>query len=201
MPELPGNVGFFSRCEILSSWDCTVIMCWRRLSRQITVGNDRLPESVTFYDTDICPGRSTIHHFENVCWGITRLEYLSGLRDGAGNYTHWGLARVHGELAAAKALAEEHRLVTSHVLAMPMSYLLEDLEQSSQQAGSACLDLPRTASPAGTGAVAHGPCCGYALHLNSALHALSCLAEGSPRVRQSPNRIATPTTCPITSAS
>src|SRR5882724_1524429 len=72
---------------------------------------------------------------KTIVGGLRRLEYLSGLRDGEGNYTHWGLARVHGELAAAKALAEEHRTVTSNLLALPMSYLLEDLHESSEQAG------------------------------------------------------------------
>src|ERR1700690_3234141 len=44
---------------------------------------------------------------------LRKLQYLAGLRDAAGTYTHWGLARVHGELAATKALAEEHRSLVS----------------------------------------------------------------------------------------
>jgi hypothetical protein len=114
---------------------------------------------------------------KTIVGGLRRLEYLSGLRDGAGNYTHWGLARVHGELAAGKALAEEHRMVTSDVLAMPISYLLEDLQQSSQQAGvpaSAYLERLRAQEEL---LLPSDPCAGHAPHLNSALRALSSLLK------------------------
>jgi hypothetical protein len=60
---------------------------------------------------------------------LRKLEYLAGLRTTGGTYDHWGLARVHGELAAKKALEEEHHLLISTVLATPIQLLLEDVEQ------------------------------------------------------------------------
>ncbi|MGH9649198.1 MAG: hypothetical protein ACRD3I_01880, partial [Terriglobales bacterium] len=40
-------------------------------------------------------------------WG--KLQYLSGLRNEAGDYDHWGLTRLHGEAAVQRALGEAHR--------------------------------------------------------------------------------------------
>jgi len=106
---------------------------------------------------------------------LQRLEYLSRLRDAGGNYTHWGLARMHGELAAAKALAHEHRALMAKILATPMQCLLEDLEECSRRAGipqavylkhlSELYLLPP--DPGG----------GTARHFNSVLSALSNLSE------------------------
>jgi hypothetical protein len=116
-----------------------------------------------------------------VAGGLRRLEYLSGLKDAAGNYSHWGLAKVHGELAAAKALAEEHRVVTSNLLAMPMSFLLEDLDQSSQQAGMPALAYLERLRARGMELLPAESSVGYARHLSSALHALWCLAKAHPQ--------------------
>ncbi len=115
-----------------------------------------------------------------VVGGLHRLEYLSGLKTTAGTYSHWGLAKVHGELAAAKALAEEHRVVTSNLLAMPMSYLLEDLDQSSQQAGMPALAYLDRLRTRGIELLPVEPSAGYAPHFSSALHALWCLAKTHP---------------------
>ena len=116
-----------------------------------------------------------------IAGGLRRLEYLSGLKDTSGIYCHWGLAKVHGELAAAKALAEEHRVVMSNLLAMPMSYLLEDLEQSSQQAGMPATAYLERLRARGLALLPTEPSAGYAPHLSSALHALSCLVKARPQ--------------------
>jgi hypothetical protein len=123
---------------------------------------------------------------KTIAGGLRRLEYLSGLRDGAGNYTHWGLARIHGELAAAKALAEEHRMVASNLLAMPMSYLLDDLAESSQEAGVSAVTYLERLHAQGDSLLPVEACAGYAPHLSSALHALSCLAKAHPRFASRP---------------
>jgi hypothetical protein len=115
-----------------------------------------------------------------IAGGLRRLEYLSGLRDEAGNYSHWGLARVHGELAAAKALLEEHRLVASRLLAMPISHLLLDLEESSQQAGIPALNYLQRLHTQGKSLLPAGSSAAYAPHFSSALHALLCLAKARP---------------------
>src|SRR5690242_13011697 len=66
---------------------------------------------------------------------LSKLNYISSLRNGeAGQYVHWGLARVHGDHEAQQAMAEVHRLVFSEVLSTPIQLLLEDARQCSGQA-------------------------------------------------------------------
>jgi hypothetical protein len=69
---------------------------------------------------------------DSMSGSLRKLEYLAGLRSARGTYDHWGLARVHGELAAKKAIEEEHHLLVSTVLATPLQLLLEEVERSSQ---------------------------------------------------------------------
>lgn len=111
---------------------------------------------------------------------LRRLEYFSGLRDKTGGYSHWGLARVYGDLAAKRALAEAHRNTLSQVLAMPMRALIKDVEQSSQ-----CAEVPPAAyverlCNSGKNLLPAGPGAGSARHLSSVLHALSTLVKSLP---------------------
>ncbi|MGH9670948.1 MAG: hypothetical protein ACRD3A_12660 [Terriglobales bacterium] len=57
-------------------------------------------------------------------WG--KLQYLSGLRNEAGDYDHWGLTRLHGEAAVQRALGEAHRDVFLEILRTPLTPLLEE---------------------------------------------------------------------------
>ena len=119
-----------------------------------------------------------------VVGSLRRLEYLSDLRDGEA-YVHWGLARIHGELAASKALAQEHRSVLSRILATPIQNLLEDLQTSSTVAGLAPgmyvarlrehVDLLLPVEPGA----------GSEHHLSSVLRALSSLSH-TPSLRAIP---------------
>lgn len=110
---------------------------------------------------------------------LRKLEYLAALRTLRGGYEHWGLARVHGELAAAKAIEQEHRLVLAMVLATPLEVLLEDVEHSSQLVKLTPLQYlaklkrdPRLLPP--------NPSAGSREHLSSVLDALSCLIQNRP---------------------
>jgi hypothetical protein len=106
---------------------------------------------------------------------LRKLEYLAGLRDPEGSYTHWGLARVHGTLAATRALEQEHRLLLAGILATPIQRLLADLEQSSRTAGvTPAQYLERLTQDVDLLPPHAGP--GSELHLNSVLHTLSSLA-------------------------
>lgn len=113
---------------------------------------------------------------------LGKLDYVAGLRQGNGAYSHWGLARVHGEMAAHQAASEAHRLLFSKVLSMPLALLLEDAAQSqSDLEMEEYLEYLSERRPvlapqgAGTGPV---------LHFNSVLRAISALA--SARTRTSP---------------
>jgi hypothetical protein len=105
---------------------------------------------------------------------LRKLEYLAGLRSTRGTYDHWGLARVYGELAAKKAIEQEHRALISTVLATSIQLLLEDVEQSSQleqvtptQYLARLKREPRLLPP--------NPGAGSEEHLSSVLDALSSL--------------------------
>ncbi len=107
---------------------------------------------------------------------VKKLDYISGLRGGEpGEYVHWGLARIHGDREAQRAMAEVHRLVFSEVLSTPIRLLLEDVCQCSRQGEMAgYLDelqtrhndmLPLNSSD------------GSVKHFSSVLHALLLLAQ------------------------
>jgi hypothetical protein len=69
--------------------------------------------------------------------GLNKLQYLADLRDSEDSpYSHWGLARVHGEEAASRALADEHRRLLAVVLATPVEKLWQDVQRCSVVCGT-----------------------------------------------------------------
>jgi hypothetical protein len=111
---------------------------------------------------------------------LSRLEYLSGLRDGSG-YGHWGLTRVHGEKAAQQALGEAHELVLSEVLRTPLRRLVEDVELAcvaKERPPAAYLQELCGKYPSLLPEEAGG---GSTRHFSSVLHALSALTAAQPR--------------------
>src|SRR5215467_10415229 len=62
---------------------------------------------------------------------LGKLHYLTGLHDGQGNYSHWGMTRVHGEGAARRAIHTAHVDVLSQVLRTPLRVLDEDLRRAA----------------------------------------------------------------------
>jgi hypothetical protein len=67
---------------------------------------------------------------------LSRLLYLSGLRDARGRYSHWGLNLVHGEEETQRAAAQAHEQVVGEVLRTPLQELEPDAAQASRQAGT-----------------------------------------------------------------
>jgi hypothetical protein len=116
---------------------------------------------------------------------LNKLEYISGLRDEAGSYEHWGFTRVYGDLAAKRALRRTHRSLLSKILAMPIRKLVEDAKQSSEVAGipaDTYIDRLAATSP---NLLPDGPGAGSARHLSSVLHALSSLLK-NPKADANP---------------
>ena len=73
---------------------------------------------------------------------VARLLYLAGLRNSAGQYEHWGLARTHGELPAQKAIAKAHTDAFLSVLRTPVAKLAADYQDflvENQEQGPANL--------------------------------------------------------------
>jgi hypothetical protein len=106
---------------------------------------------------------------------LGRLEYLSRLRNQEGVYTHWGLARVYGDAATQRALAQAHRSLLSEILSTPFRKLLEEVEQSSESAGMVpTLYVTKLCE---LKLVPPEPGAGSERHLNSMMHALSSLMK------------------------
>jgi len=106
---------------------------------------------------------------------LRRLEYLSGLRDKEGDYEHWGLNRVYGDLASKRALAQAHRAMLSKVLTTPLKDLVDDAEESSKLAGVQATTYVERLSHTTPNLLPTEPGAGSARHLNSVLHALASL--------------------------
>jgi hypothetical protein len=110
---------------------------------------------------------------------LRKLEYLAGLRNPEGTYLHWGLARIHGELAAARALEQEHRMVISKILSTPLERLVSDAERSSEGAGvTPPVYVERLLQQEGL--LPPEPGGGSERHLNSVLQALWHLTRSRP---------------------
>lgn len=131
---------------------------------------------------------------------LRRLEYFGGLRSREkenskekekkrdGEYEHWGLSRVHGDLPAMKAMAQTHRLLVSQILATPIRLLLQDIDTSSALAGVAPVDYMEKLQLQNPdlNLLPPAPGAGSARHLNSVLQALSALAKS--RIRSATRR-------------
>jgi len=104
-----------------------------------------------------------------------RLEYVSGLRSEGGAYEHWGLAKVHGEQAAQKAMAEAHRATVARILKMPLRELSESVGESSSAQGLTPTDYLEKLYNHKEMLLPVKPAGGSAAHLNSVLYALLTL--------------------------
>jgi hypothetical protein len=108
---------------------------------------------------------------------LGKLDYFANLRQKDGSYQHWGLARVHGESAAQKALADAHRGLVSVILRTPLRKLLEDLEESRGSQSATQAEFLEDLQTRESEAFPQDPGAGYRRHLNSVLQALSALTK------------------------
>jgi hypothetical protein len=116
---------------------------------------------------------------------LAKLAYVASLRRGEAGYRHWGMSLLHGEDASERALKTAHTEVLSTVLRTPISELVEDLRESSQDSqktADAYLEGMREQFnellPAPDDAAS-------ASHLNSVLVALSSLEKNQKRATPS----------------
>jgi len=116
---------------------------------------------------------------------LRKLEYLARLQDRHGEYSHWGMARTYGQSAAHQDLAQAHRSVLSRVLTTPISYLLEDVEKSSEIIGFGPEAYVRSLASREGPMLPPEPGAGSERHLKSVLQAISSLL----RVRNQDGRL------------
>jgi hypothetical protein len=99
------------------------------------------------------------------------------LRQQDGSYSHWGLSRVHGEVAAQKALTEAHHGLVSRILKTPLRNLIDDVKQSSSAKNFEEKDFLDNLESREPSLVPAQPGVGLKRHLSSVLHALAALAK------------------------
>ncbi len=115
-----------------------------------------------------------IRTLSRIAGPLRRLRYIAELRTPEG-YCHWGLARSHGEAAAAAALARAHTETWMAVLRTPVRQLAEQWNGREEIA-----ELARAA-----GMVPQNRDGGSVRHFNSVVSALAALSRNrrdtSPR--------------------
>jgi hypothetical protein len=126
--------------------------------------------------------RSAVEDFEGTTLEavpglLGKLHYLARLHDGLGKYRHWGMERVHGAEAAARAIHSSHMSVLTRVLRAPLRVLVEDasrsasgLQISNRELIHSLKTMPRQLFPERSQAVSQK-------HLMATLNALSALVE------------------------
>ncbi|HUK87043.1 MAG TPA: hypothetical protein VLT85_05215 [Terriglobales bacterium] len=108
---------------------------------------------------------------------LGKLHYVAGLRGEDGRYAHWGLARVYGQPAAQRTLAEAHLSLFLKVLRAPLKELWEDLRQMAAAEGekpAVFAQSLKASLPALLPAELGG---GSARHFSSVLEGLSTLGR------------------------
>jgi hypothetical protein len=116
---------------------------------------------------------------EAVSGYLRKLEYLAGLREDKGEYSHWGFRRV--QTSARKAFNTAHRAAISEVLSTPLRLLMQDVERSSELAGVAAEKYLESLAERDEGLLPKNPGAGSARHLSSVLHALLGLERARER--------------------
>lgn len=119
----------------------------------------------------------------------SKLEYIADLRNEAGSYEHWGMERVFGPEAAAKAIAAAHRNLVLEILRTPLPKLMDEARISARQR-----DLPlnmyvQGLYSRGEELLPERLGGGSAKHFNSVLLAVSALAACSPANTAATHRV------------
>lgn len=102
---------------------------------------------------------------------LARLLYLSSRCDKAGRYSHWGLARSHGEDVADKVMRDAHESTFLQCLATPLRDLEGQMTSDRSEAAIEGLRAPRDVGGAST------------THLNSIKEALFELTQSPEAFR------------------
>jgi hypothetical protein len=59
---------------------------------------------------------------------LKRLDYLAQLRENAGDFSHWGLERVHGKEEAQQAMRLAFERLLAEILRIPVKQLWHDAQ-------------------------------------------------------------------------
>jgi hypothetical protein len=130
--------------------------------------------------------RSPLEDFECTTLGaipglLGKLHYLATLHDGRGVYSHWGMARVHGEEAARQAICASHTAVLAQVLRAPLRVLDEDLKHSAYSVPKTAAEFLLSLKQLGSQVLPERPVQASEKHLMAVLRALSGLVANQER--------------------
>ena len=130
--------------------------------------------------------RSALEDFEGTTLSaisglLAKLHYLATLHDGNGHYSHWGMERVHGTDASARAIRASHVAIVTQVLRAPMRVLLEDVGLSASRLGVPDSEFVRFLKNSQHRVLPERCMAASQKHLMAVLHALSSLLERQER--------------------
>jgi hypothetical protein len=130
--------------------------------------------------------KSALEDFESITLGaipglLGKLHYLAVLHDGRGRYSHWGMARVHGEEGARRAIRTSHAAVLAQVLRTPLRVLDEDLKGSAASAQTTAAEFLLSLKQLGPQVLPERPGEASEKHFMAVLHALSVLLANPGR--------------------
>jgi hypothetical protein len=108
---------------------------------------------------------------------LGKLEYVSGLRNDSGTYSHWGLSRSHGEAAANQTVAGAHADLFIEVLRTPLSKLAEEMKRQAEERGMNAADYTAAVAQLGERLIPQSLRGGSQRHFSSVLGCLSALAN------------------------
>lgn len=108
---------------------------------------------------------------------LGKLEYIAGLRQADGSYSHWGLSRVHGEDAAQQALTQAHQGLLSRILRTPLGKLRDDVKESCGPKNVAEGEFLGELQEREPQLLPSSPGTGSRRHFSSVLRALAALAK------------------------
>jgi hypothetical protein len=108
---------------------------------------------------------------------LSKLVYLASLRGSDGRYSHWGMARIHGEAATQGGIQQAHGVVFSETMHQPLANLWKEVVARSQAEGLSPADWLEEQVPPTPRLLPNRPGAGSERHLTAVLTALSGFAR------------------------
>jgi len=116
---------------------------------------------------------------------LGKLLYVAGLRQGNGEYFHWGMTRTHGEATANLAISEAHSKLFTLLLRTPIRTIWEEASSLAEAQQTEVREYIERLMEKGELLVPDELRGGGRRHFNSVLLALCCLA-GRPGPKAGP---------------
>jgi len=107
---------------------------------------------------------------------LGKLLYVAGLRQGNGEYFHWGMVRTHGEASTNLAIGQNHTSLFLTILRTPVRSLWEEASELAQEQSTDVGEYIGRLAEKGDSLIPARLGGGTRRHFNSVLLALCSLA-------------------------